>query len=66
MYTFKKFKSKKIPKLISAEQEYLYLKGHGKILDFTSGWTGYATLGHNNKQIIDAIKTNEILLSYRF
>ena len=56
MYTFKKFKSKKIPKLISAEQEYLYLKGHGKILDFTSGWTGYATLGHNNKQIIDAIK----------
>lgn len=56
MYTFKKFKSKSIPKLLSAENEYIYLSKFGKVLDFTSGWTGYATLGHNNKEILNAIK----------
>ena len=56
MYTFKKFGSKSIPKIISAENEYMYLSNYGKVLDFTSGWTGYATLGHNNKEIISSIK----------
>jgi len=56
MYTFKKFRSKSIPKFISAENEYIYLSSYGKVLDFTSGWTGYATLGHNNKEILNSIK----------
>jgi adenosylmethionine-8-amino-7-oxononanoate aminotransferase len=56
MYTFKKFKSKSIPKFISSKNEFMYLSKHGKVLDFTSGWTGYATLGHNNKEILDAVK----------
>ena len=56
MYTFKKFASKQIPKIISAKDEFMYLSKYGKVLDFTSGWTGYATLGHNNKEILDAIK----------
>ena len=56
MYTFKKFKSKKIPKFMSAKNEYIYLQDCGKVLDFTSGWTGYASLGHNNKEIIDSVK----------
>jgi len=56
MYTFKKFRSKSIPKFISAENEYIYLSNYGKVLDFTSGWTGYATLGHNNKEILNSIK----------
>ena len=43
MYTFKKFRSKSIPKFISAENEYIYLSNYGKVLDFTSGWTGYAS-----------------------
>ena len=55
MYTFKKFASKSIPKFISAKDEFMYLSKYGKVLDFTSGWTGYATLGHNNKEILDAI-----------
>ena len=56
MYTFKKFKSKSIPKFISSKNEFIYLSKYGKVLDFTSGWTGYATLGHNNKEILDAVK----------
>lgn len=56
MYTFKKFASKSIPKIISAKNEFVYLSKYGKVLDFTSGWTGYATLGHNNKEILDSIK----------
>ena len=56
MYTFKKFRSKSIPKFISAENEYIYLSNYGKVLDFTSGWTGYASLGHNNKEILNSIK----------
>ena len=56
MYTFKKFRSKSIPKFISAENEYIYLSSYGKVLDFTSGWTGYATLGHKNKEILNSIK----------
>lgn len=56
MYTFKKFASKSIPKFISAKDEFIRLSKYGKVLDFTSGWTGYATLGHNNKEILDAIK----------
>ena len=56
MYTFKKFRSKSIPKFISSKNEFMYLSKHGKVLDFTSGWTGYATLGHNNKEILDAVK----------
>ena len=56
MYTFKKFKSKNIPKIISAKDEYLYLSKYGKVLDFTSGWTGYASLGHNNRLIMKSIK----------
>jgi adenosylmethionine-8-amino-7-oxononanoate aminotransferase len=56
MYTFKKFKSKKNPKIISAKNEYIYLSKYGKVLDFTSGWTGYASLGHNNTEIINAVK----------
>lgn len=56
MYTFKKFRSKSIPKFISSKNEFMYLSKYGKVLDFTSGWTGYATLGHNNKEILDAIK----------
>ena len=56
MYSFKKFKSKFVPTILSADKEYLILKNHGKILDFTSGWTGYASLGHNNKTILNAIK----------
>jgi adenosylmethionine-8-amino-7-oxononanoate aminotransferase len=56
MYTFKKFKSKKNPIFISAKNEYIYLSKYGKVLDFTSGWTGYASLGHNNTEIINAVK----------
>jgi len=56
MYKFKKFKSKFAPTIISAADEFLTLKKYGKVLDFTSGWTGYASLGHNNKNIIKAIK----------
>ena len=56
MYTFKKFKSKSIPTILSANNEFLTLKNHGKILDFTSGWTGFASLGHNNKSVLKAIK----------
>ncbi len=56
MYTFKKFKSKKKFKFLSAKDEYIYLENYGKIIDFTSGWTGYATLGHNNNEIISAVK----------
>ena len=56
MYTFKKFKSKYIPTITSAKNEYLYLKKLGKVLDFTSGWTGFASLGHNNDLILKAIK----------
>ena len=56
MYKFKKFRSKIAPLIISAQDETLNLKKYGKVLDFTSGWTGYASLGHNNKEIIKAIK----------
>tara|TARA_B100000886_G_scaffold334281_1_gene289568 strand:+ start:1089 stop:2408 length:1320 start_codon:yes stop_codon:yes gene_type:complete len=56
MYTFKKFKNKKTERIISAKDEYLYISKFGKILDFTSGWTGYASLGHNNKEIMNSIK----------
>ncbi len=56
MYTFKKFKSKTIPTIRYAKNEFLYLKNLGKVLDFTSGWTGFASLGHNNDEILRAIK----------
>ncbi len=56
MYTFKKFKSKSIPTISRAKNEYLYLRKLGKVLDFTSGWTGFASLGHNNDKILRAIK----------
>ena len=56
MYTFKKFASKSIPKFISAKNEFLYLAKYGRVLDFTSGWTGFASLGHNNTNILNAIK----------
>ena len=56
MYTFKKFKSKKKIKFLSAKDEYIFLENYGKVIDFTSGWTGYATLGHNNTEILSAIK----------
>ena len=56
MYTFKKFKNKNTEKIISAKNEYLYISKFGKVLDFTSGWTGYASLGHNNTEIINSIK----------
>jgi adenosylmethionine-8-amino-7-oxononanoate aminotransferase len=56
MYKFKKFKSKPTPIILSADKEFLFLKKYGKILDFTSGWTGFASLGHNNKIILNAIK----------
>ena len=57
MYKFNKFRSKPAPTIISADGEFLTLKKKlEKILDFTSGWTGYASLGHNNKSILRAIK----------
>ena len=56
MYTFKKFKSKNIPKFLSAKNEYIKLSNYGKVLDFTSGWTGFASLGHNNVEIMKAVK----------
>ena len=56
MYKFKKFKSKIAPLIVSAQDETLKLKNYGNVLDFTSGWTGYASLGHNNKIILNAVK----------
>ncbi len=56
MYTFKKFKNKSSYTILSAKDEFLILKDHGKILDFTSGWTGFASLGHNNTKILNSIK----------
>lgn len=54
MLTFQKFKSKEKIKIIKAKDNYLYTKQH-KILDFTSGWTGYASLGHNNNEILKEV-----------
>ena len=56
MYTFKKFKSKNIPTILSANGEFLNLKKIGKTLDFTSGWTGFASLGHNNKHVLKSVR----------
>lgn len=55
MYTFKKFKNKTVPSIKSAKGVFIYLK-RKKVLDFTSGWTGFASLGHNNPEIISSIK----------
>ena len=49
MKTFKKFNNKYPDKILKAKDEFLTLAKHGKVLDFTSGWTGFASLGHNNK-----------------
>ena len=56
MKTFKKFNNKYPDKILKAKDEFLTLAKHGKVLDFTSGWTGFASLGHNNKNILNAIK----------
>ena len=56
MYTFKKFKNRSNDTILSAKDEFLMLKKHGRVLDFTSGWTGFASLGHNNTKILNSIK----------
>lgn len=56
MKTFRKFKIKQSIKILKAKNEYLTLSKHGKVLDFTSGWTGFASLGHNNSKILNSIK----------
>ena len=42
------------PKIIKTQGSYYYTK-NGKILDATAGWTSYATLGFNNKELIKAL-----------
>lgn len=56
MKTFRKFNNKLPIKILKAKDEYLTLSKYGKVLDFTSGWTGFASLGHNNTNILNAIK----------
>lgn len=56
MKTFRKFKNKKQKIIINANGVYLNIKDIGRVIDFTSGWTGYASLGHNNAQLLNAIK----------
>ena len=56
MKTFRKFNNKLPIQILKAKDEYLTLSKYGKVLDFTSGWTGFASLGHNNKNILNAIK----------
>ncbi len=43
------------PEITKAEGVYYYLKNGKKLLDTTSGWTSYATLGFSNKRINDAM-----------
>jgi len=43
------------PEITRAEGVYYYLKNGKKLLDTTSGWTSYATLGFSNKRINDAM-----------
>ena len=40
MKTFRKFNNKLPIKILKAKDEYLTLSKYGKVLDFTSGWTG--------------------------
>ena len=63
MYTFKKFNKKIVPSIKSAKGMFINIKNK-KILDFTSGWTGFASLGHNNKEILSAIKKQMNLYSH--
>jgi adenosylmethionine-8-amino-7-oxononanoate aminotransferase len=56
MKTFKKFNNKFPIKILKAEDEFLTLSKYGKVLDFTSGWTSFASLGHNNADILNSIK----------
>ena len=56
MFTFRKFAQKSNKKIIKALGHYLYLENNKKVLDFTSGWTGFASLGHGHPKILDAVK----------
>ena len=55
-YILRKFPLLKEPlEVKSTEGSYYHLKNGNKILDATSGWTTFATLGFKNKRIINAI-----------
>jgi adenosylmethionine-8-amino-7-oxononanoate aminotransferase len=57
MHTFRKFFYKERKEVTKAQDQYIYFKTIGKVLDATSGWTGYASMGHNNKEIVSAINS---------
>ena len=55
-YVLRKFPLLNEPdEVIKTKDTFYYLKNGKKILDSTSGWTTYATLGFNNKRILNSI-----------
>ena len=60
---FRKFNNKLPIKILKAKMNIYNLSKYGKVLDFTSGWTGFASLGHNNTNILNAIKSQMKILS---
>lgn len=56
-YLFKKFPNQKLPrKVIRTANHYYFLDKGEKILDFTSGWTGYANLGFLHPRLVKVTK----------
>ncbi len=52
-----KFPNQKTPrKVLKTKGVYYYLDKNEKILDFTSGWTGYANLGFCHPRLVKAVK----------
>jgi len=53
----KKFPKEKTPEeIVKASGVYYYLKNGTKLMDATSGWTGYANLGFSHPRLINAIE----------
>ena len=55
-FLLKKFPNDKIPEeIIKAKKNYIFTK-ENKYLDFTSGWTTFATMGYQDNEILNAMK----------